>query len=210
MAMYIIEHDDSFQHWGIKGQKWGVRRYENEDGTLTDEGKARYRKDAAEARREIGEASRNPMDNVGTLEGRYMMTGWGGGKYRRLNRTIMNNTRSEAKEYDKARWEATKAKTEKNAILFRKTREELAKEAIENQRKAGRKFSDAVASIGVGVLTGGAAPAIVSAGSQAAGALLGTGIRLGVTNKVMLKYGYNSKLTGEGFKPSYQRGNNNG
>lgn len=29
-------------HHGIKGQKWGVRRYQNEDGTLTEEGKERY------------------------------------------------------------------------------------------------------------------------------------------------------------------------
>lgn len=30
------------QHWGIKGQKWGVRRFQNEDGTLTEAGKRRY------------------------------------------------------------------------------------------------------------------------------------------------------------------------
>ena len=42
MAEYIIERDDSLQHFGIKGQKWGVRRFENEDGTLTEAGKARY------------------------------------------------------------------------------------------------------------------------------------------------------------------------
>lgn len=29
-------------HHGIKGQKWGVRRYQNDDGTLTAEGKERY------------------------------------------------------------------------------------------------------------------------------------------------------------------------
>jgi hypothetical protein len=28
-------------HYGIKGQKWGVRRYQNEDGSLTEEGKRR-------------------------------------------------------------------------------------------------------------------------------------------------------------------------
>lgn len=30
------------QHHGIKGQKWGVRRFQNPDGTLTTEGKLRY------------------------------------------------------------------------------------------------------------------------------------------------------------------------
>lgn len=29
-------------HFGILGQKWGVRRYQNPDGSLTPEGKARY------------------------------------------------------------------------------------------------------------------------------------------------------------------------
>lgn len=29
-------------HHGIQGQKWGVRRYQNEDGSLTEAGRARY------------------------------------------------------------------------------------------------------------------------------------------------------------------------
>lgn len=29
-------------HHGIKGQQWGVRRFQNDDGTLTEEGRARY------------------------------------------------------------------------------------------------------------------------------------------------------------------------
>lgn len=33
---------DELYHHGIKGQKWGVRRYQNEDGTLTEAGKKRY------------------------------------------------------------------------------------------------------------------------------------------------------------------------
>lgn len=33
---------DEIKHHGIKGQKWGVRRYQNKDGSLTDAGKKRY------------------------------------------------------------------------------------------------------------------------------------------------------------------------
>lgn len=30
-------------HYGVKGQKWGIRRYQNEDGTLTEFGKKHYK-----------------------------------------------------------------------------------------------------------------------------------------------------------------------
>lgn len=39
---YEIIHTDELYHHGIKGQKWGIRRYQNPDGSLTSEGKARY------------------------------------------------------------------------------------------------------------------------------------------------------------------------
>lgn len=35
-------------HHGIKGQKWGVRRYQNPDGSLTPEGEKRYERDKRE------------------------------------------------------------------------------------------------------------------------------------------------------------------
>ena len=39
----VISHsDDSLQHHGIKGQKWGVRRFQNADRTWTEAGKVRY------------------------------------------------------------------------------------------------------------------------------------------------------------------------
>lgn len=33
---------DELYHHGIKGQKWGVRRFQNKDGSLTSEGRKRY------------------------------------------------------------------------------------------------------------------------------------------------------------------------
>lgn len=38
---YRVIYSNSLMHHGIKGQKWGVRRYQNSDGTWTEEGKKR-------------------------------------------------------------------------------------------------------------------------------------------------------------------------
>lgn len=38
----MISYTDELYHHGIKGQKWGVRRYQNEDGSLTAAGQKRY------------------------------------------------------------------------------------------------------------------------------------------------------------------------
>lgn len=38
----MANYDDFLMHYGIKGQKWGVRKYQNEDNTLTEEGRRHY------------------------------------------------------------------------------------------------------------------------------------------------------------------------
>ena len=43
-SLYV---DDSLEHSGTLGMKWGIRRYQNEDGSLTEAGKLRYGKKAA-------------------------------------------------------------------------------------------------------------------------------------------------------------------
>lgn len=37
-----MDKSDYLRHHGIRGQKWGVRRFQNKDGTLTSSGRKRY------------------------------------------------------------------------------------------------------------------------------------------------------------------------
>ena len=39
--MDYYTYDEYLYHWGVKGMKWGVRRYQNKDGSLTSDGKKR-------------------------------------------------------------------------------------------------------------------------------------------------------------------------
>lgn len=41
MRYIVINNNDYLQHHGVKGMKWGVRRYRNADGSLTREGNLR-------------------------------------------------------------------------------------------------------------------------------------------------------------------------
>ena len=48
----ILASTGELYHHGTKGQKWGVRRYQNPDGSLTDEGRRRYGKSSRQTRLE--------------------------------------------------------------------------------------------------------------------------------------------------------------
>lgn len=66
---HILTSDGELYHWGIKGMKWGVRRFQKKDGSLTPAGKKRrkdtsnWSEDAKEAAR-IKKKSVNEMSNA--------------------------------------------------------------------------------------------------------------------------------------------------
>ena len=59
-------------HWGIKGMKWGVRRYQNKDGTLTPAGKKRYSNNSKSDVKSMSDQELRSKINRMTLEKRYI------------------------------------------------------------------------------------------------------------------------------------------
>lgn len=51
--------DDELYHHGVKGQRWGIRRYQNPDGSLTPAGMARY---AEKTNKEFAKARKDYLD----------------------------------------------------------------------------------------------------------------------------------------------------
>ena len=49
------QSSDELYHWGIKGMRWGIRRYQNKDGSLTPAGLKRYNKELDKIKKEKAE-----------------------------------------------------------------------------------------------------------------------------------------------------------
>lgn len=69
-----MENELYIYHHGIKGMKWGIRRFQNKDGSLTSAGKKRYgmtkkqvkraiRKSGNENRTRVSEKAANELDS---------------------------------------------------------------------------------------------------------------------------------------------------
>ena len=59
-----MRYESELYHFGIKGMKWGVRRYQNKDGSLTSAGKKRYSKEYKKQAKKVTQDIRN---NLGRL-----------------------------------------------------------------------------------------------------------------------------------------------
>lgn len=126
---YLTEQE--LYHHGILGQKWGVRRFQNQDGSYTAAGKARY---------DIGEDGKRSVKSY-ALE--YKDRARNKSRYARIKRNQNLDTMSDEELSRLATRESQKS------FIRSKQKEEGASWLKETAKQAGRNFiTNAAGSIG--------------------------------------------------------------
>lgn len=67
--------NSEIQHWGIKGMRWGVRRFQNTDGSLTAAGKKRYSDDSEDGKDSTKSKSGKPAETDEERKQRILRSG---------------------------------------------------------------------------------------------------------------------------------------
>lgn len=94
MANYRVVRSNELYHHGILGMKWGIRRYQNSDGSLTDEGRARYGYSKKELKKAIKGAKKNYSKG---LTGKINNHGMTGENYKNVHKKFERSVNNDAK-----------------------------------------------------------------------------------------------------------------
>lgn len=109
-------------HHGIKGQKWGVRRFQNEDGTLTAEGKARYSDGDGRVR--------------GVLKGAAHKTGEVAGKlFNKAKESLKNKVDEKLDERNPSRMSDQELREKLNRLNMEKQYKQIVRELDQKPKK---------------------------------------------------------------------------
>jgi hypothetical protein len=133
--MIVKRLNTELYHHGIKGQKWGVRRYQNSDGSLTPSGKRRYNRLAKKDAKEYARAK--------------MFYGEGAGNRRKLIKATVDERSKN--EYYKQQFERHLASQDMSKHAKAAKRERKAKDAKETTAKTARGFKNLLLKTGAPV-----------------------------------------------------------
>lgn len=145
--MWGYVHSEELYHHGVKGMKWGIRRYQNKDGTLTAAGKkrnARYRSTdirSAMARRsneKIDKSFKNWKENTNKRESAIEL-----GKKANVARMAYENDRTNKdlkREYKTANKEYKKALSKNTTYRKGVVRQEVGADQSRKYLSAAKKI----------------------------------------------------------------------
>ena len=154
---YEPEQESDISHYGVLGMKWGVRRYQNEDGSLKAAGKKHYDEVGAVAKAHTVKNRASQAKAIAKTAKRM------GGVSGITKKTIANAKKADIKKMNENYTNGLKTAGKTLATAAGKYARKKA-----NERGAGKIAAtfvgSRVASVGVAALTGTAAAALVASG----------------------------------------------
>ena len=135
MAYYAVKYSDELYHHGIKGQKWGVRRYRNKDGTLTELGKRR-----------IGGGKKDNKVNYDKKTGRILDAESKANAARKIDKQIEKDYRDVGRAFDDTSRAARSigSLTDRWLRLKQESNRDKAKSKIDVSKMSNKELQDAI------------------------------------------------------------------
>lgn len=131
--------ENELAHWGIKGMRWGVRRYQNKDGTLTPAGRKRYENELVKLKEQ-----ERVIKNQKKTQAKFDELDKKRKQLDDLKRGKVSSTTKKSEEAPKRKSITDMSDEELQAFVNRMSLEKQYKEALAYQNKAtvskGKKF----------------------------------------------------------------------